>query len=301
MIGRRFFLGIALSASVSVLAACNTGNSNAPSIRIGSKEFTEQYILGNLYEILLDELGFNADYRPLGGSSENHQALVNGEIDVYPEYTGTALLVHLGQEFDPSMAADDVYTTVKDAYAEQFNLVFLDPTNFNNTYVFVMPKPLASELDIQTMSDLSAKAGDLTFGTNQEFTERDDGLPGLKNAYGGFEFKDVFALEIGLRYSGLAEGEIDVGTGFGTDGQIIALDLLALDDDKNFWPPYPAAPVIRQEILDAHPEVADALNQISTLLDADTMQSLNWEVDGNDREPDEVAREFLEQNGLIGG
>ncbi|HHP7245660.1 MAG TPA: glycine betaine ABC transporter substrate-binding protein [Elainellaceae cyanobacterium] len=301
MLGRRVFVSVLVGASVGIFAACSSGNSDAPTIRVGSKDFTEQYVLGNLYEILLDESGFNADYTPVGGSSENHQAIVNGEIDIYPEYTGTSLLTHLGMEFDSSMGADEVYTTVKDAYTEEFSLAVLEPTNFNNTYVLVMPKPQANELGIQTVSDLSNKASDLTFGTTQEFTERDDGLPGLKETYGGFNFENVVALNPGLLYSGIEEGEIDVTTGFGTDGQIAAYDLLVLEDDKNFWPPYPAAPIVRQEILDEYPEIADALNQLSAMLDADTIQSLNWEVAGNSREPDEVAREFLEQSGLIDG
>ncbi|MFG6100195.1 glycine/betaine ABC transporter [Leptolyngbyaceae cyanobacterium CCMR0082] len=300
MFRRRIFLGILLGLSIGGVTACNSSNPDAPKIRIGSKEFTEQYILGNLYEILLDESGFNADYRSIGGTSENHQAIVSGDLDIYPEYTGTALLVHLSMGFDSSMGADEVYNTVKDTYAEQFNLAVLDPTSFNNTYVFLMPKPRASELGIQTVSDLSSKANDLTLGTIQEFTAREDGLPGLKNTYGGFNFRDVVALDPGLLYSGIEEGEIDVTAGFGTDGQIVAYDLLALEDDKNFWPPYPAAPIVRQEILNEYPEIADILNQLSALLDADTMRTLNWQVAGNGRESDEVAREFLEQNGLIG-
>ncbi|MDB9529663.1 glycine betaine ABC transporter substrate-binding protein [Oscillatoria sp. CS-180] len=287
---------------MAVISACSGGgSSDAPKIRIGSKDFTEQYVLGNLYEILLDESGFDADYKPAGGSSENHQAIVNGEIDVYPEYTGTALLTHLGMEFDSSMGADEVYSTVKDAYTEEFGLAVLEPTDFNNTYVLVMTQAKADELGITTVSDISTKGGELVFGTTQEFTERDDGLPGLKETYGGFNFKEVVALDPGLLYSGIEEGEIDVTTGFGTDGQISAFDLVVLEDDKSFWPPYPAAPIVRQEIIDEHPEVADLLNQLSAAIDADTMQTLNWEVAGNGREADEVAREFLEAQGLIGG
>ncbi|MGD1929703.1 MAG: glycine betaine ABC transporter substrate-binding protein [Leptolyngbyaceae cyanobacterium] len=301
MLKRRWFVGAVLGTSIAIIAACSGGSSGEPKIRIGSKDFTEQYVLGNLYEILLDESGFDADYRPAGGSSENHQAIVNGEIDLYPEYTGTALLTHLGLEFDSTMDADVVYATVKDAYAQDFNLAVLEPTDFNNTYVLVMTKAKASELGIETVSDISTKGGDLVFGTTQEFTERDDGLPGLRETYGGFNFKEVVALDPGLLYSGIEEGEIDATTGFGTDGQIAAFDLLVLEDDKSFWPPYPAAPIMRQEIIDEHPEVAELLNQLSAVIDADTMQTLNWEVAGNGREADEVAREFLVEQGLIDG
>lgn len=295
---RRTFLGIVLSATV--LSACGGGNSGGPKIQIGSKDFTEQYILGNMYEILLDDAGFDADYSSAGGTNENHDAIVNGEIDIYPEYLGSSLLTILGMEFDPNMSADEIYTTVEESYADQFNLAVLEPTSYNNTYVLTMPKDKAQELGIETVSDLSSQASDLVFGTTQEFTERQDGLPGLKNAYGGFNFGEIVALDPGLLYSGIEEGEIDVTTGFGTDGQIAAYDLLILEDDKNFWPPYPAAPVVRQEILDEHPEIADKLNQLSAQLDEETMQTLNWEVTGEQKEADTVAREFLEEKGLIG-
>ena len=296
----RILLGASVAASMAIATACGS-SGGGPKIRIGSKDFTEQYVLGNLYEILLDESGFDADYKPAGGSSENHQAIVNGDIDIYPEYTGTALLTHLGLAFDSSMSADVVYSTVKDAYAQDLSLAVLDPTDFNNTYVLVMTKPKSEELGIKNASDLSTKGGDLVFGTTQEFTERDDGLPGLKETYGGFNFKEVVALDPGLLYSGIEESEIDVTTGFGTDGQISAYDLVVLEDDKKFWPPYPAAPIVRQAVIDEHPEIADLLNQLSATIDADTMQKLNWEVAGNGKEADEVARTFLEEQGLIDG
>lgn len=280
-----------------LLAAC--GGAGQQEIRISSKEFTEQFILGEMYKLLLEDAGFQATYSPVGGTAENHQALIEGQIDVYPEYTGTALLTHLGMEYDPSMSAEDVYNTVKAAYEEQFDLTWLDQTAFNNTYCLTMTQEKAAELGVETVSDLSQKAPEVVFGTTQEFTERDDGLPGLQATYGGFEFKEVLGLDPGLLYSGLDEGDIDVTTCFGTDGQIAAYDLVVLEDDMNFWPPYPVAPVVRQEVLDANPEIATALNKIAPLLDGATMSELNWEVAGNAREADEVAREFLVNNGLI--
>lgn len=280
-----------------LLTACGGGAQT--TIRIGSKEFTEQYLLGNMYEMLLDEAGFDATYSPIGGTAENHEALLADEIDIYPEYTGTALLTQLEMEYDSSMTADDVYNTVKQEYAEQYNLSLLDATAFNNTYCLTLPKERADELGISTVSDLSQKAEGLVFGTTQEFTERDDGLPGLKEVYGGFNFEDVLGLDPGLLYAGLDEGDIDVTTCFGTDGQIAAYDLLVLEDDKGFWPPYPVAAIVRSDVLDENPEIATTLNELSALLDAETMSGLNWEVAGNGREADEVAREFLQQNSLL--
>lgn len=284
------------------LAACGGGGGGeAVQLTVGSKEFTEQHVLGNMYEMLLDDAGFDASYAPIGGSSEVHDALVNGEIDVYPEYTGTGLLTHLGESYDPSMTGDDVYNTVSQEYLDRWNLVWLDPTQFNNTYCLAMPQARADELGLSTVSDLSGMASDLKFGATQEFMERDDGLPGLQATYGGFNFQEVFALDPGLKYSGLQEGEFDVTTCFGTDGQIAGFGLVVLDDDLGFWPPYPAAPVVRGDVLDANPEIAEVLNQLAPLLDGPTMSGLNWAVDGEGGEADTVARQFLVDNGLISG
>ncbi|MFQ5944311.1 MAG: glycine betaine ABC transporter substrate-binding protein, partial [Anaerolineales bacterium] len=267
-----------------VLSAC--AQEEAVQIRISSKDFTEQFILGNMYEMLLDEAGFDATYESVGGTVPNHEALVAGEIDIYPEYTGTALLTHLEGEYDPSMSADVVYNTVASEYADRWNLTLLDTTGFNNTYCLTMKQQTASDLGVSTVSDLSQKAPELIFASSQEFLERGDGLPGLQETYGGFNFEEALGVEPGLRYAGIDEGEIDVTTCFGTDGEISALGLVVLEDDKGFWPPYPVAPVIREEVLEANPEIADILNKLAPLLDGETMSGLNWEVSGNGREAD---------------
>lgn len=289
--------GVLIILSLS-LASCGGGEETA-TIRIGSKEFTEQHLLGNMYQMLLADAGYDAVYTSLGGTTENHAALIAGEIDVYPEYTGTALISQLGLSYDPSMSTNDVYQTVVAEYAEQYNLAWGKPTAFNNTYCLTMKKDKAAEMGIKTVSDLSTAAPELVFGTTQEFTERDDGLPGLQQTYGGFQFAKVVALDPGLKYAGIDKGDLDVTTCFGTDGQIAAFDLMVLEDDMGFWPPYPVGPVIRQEVLDEHPDVATTLDKLAPLLDGPTMAHLNWEVDGNAREADEVAREFLVTNGLI--
>lgn len=295
---KRLLTLIVLALLLTVaLSAC--GGGEGETVRVGSKEFTEQYLLGNMYEMLLDDAGFDAQFTPIGGTAENHRALLEDEIDVYPEYTGTALLTQLEMEYDPSMTSQEVYDTVKTQYEEQYNLTLLEPTNFNNTYCLTTTRERAEELGLETASDLSVAAPDLVFGTTQEFVERSDGLPGLQETYGGFNFQEVLGLDPGLLYTGLDQGDIDVTTCFGTDGQIAAFDLVVLEDDMGFWPPYPAAPVIRQEILDEHPEIADVLNSLSVLLDGESMRQLNWEVAGNGREPDEVAREFLVTQGLL--
>ena len=280
-----------------ILTACGGGKDE--TIRIGSKEFTEQYILGNMYTMLLEDAGYEVEFQPLGGTSENHQALLNDEIDIYPEYTGTGLLTVLEGEFDSSMSAEDVYNQVTSGYEEQFDLTWGAPTEFNNTYCLTMTQEKADELGVENLSQLSEVAGDLVFGTTQEFTERPDGLPGLQETYGGFQFAEVLGLDPGLLYAGLDEGDIDVTTCFGTDGQISAYNLVVVNDDKGFWPPYPVGPVVRMDVVEENPEVLDVLDQLAPLLDNTTMSSLNWEVAGNGQEPDDVARNFLVEQGLI--
>jgi osmoprotectant transport system substrate-binding protein len=298
---KRMLISISMLAMAALLLAACGGDKAAVTIRVSSKEFTEQFLLGNMYEMLLDEAGYDATYAPVGGTSENHAALLAGEIDLYPEYTGTALLTHLEGSYDPTMSAEDVYDIVAQEYADRWDLVVLDSTGFNNTYCLTMTQEMADDLGVVTLSDLSVKAPELVFGTTQEFPERPDGLVGLQDTYGGFNFAEVVALDPGLLYAGLDEGEIDVTTCFGTDGQIAAYNLVVLVDDLGFWPPYPVAPVIRSEVLEANPDIAEILNQLAPILDGTTMSGLNWEVAGNAREADEVAREFLLANGLISG
>ncbi len=270
------------------------------AIDVGSKQFTEQLVLGNMIALLLGEYGYNASYTPLGSTSAAHEALLAGEIDVYPEYTGTGYLTHLGMAYESDMTSGDIYKAVKQAYQEEWNLVWLEPSSFNNTYCLAMKESRAEELGIQTVSDLQANSEGLVFGATGEFIDRPDGLPGLVETYGVFGFADELSFDPGLKYSGLDQGELDVTTCFGTDGQISALSLRVLDDDAGFWPPYNAAPVINADIVNQDPRVEVILNMLMQQLDAETMSSLNWEVDGNSQEPEDVAFEFLLEAGLIG-
>jgi osmoprotectant transport system substrate-binding protein len=290
---------IALASSGEELPRSEEGSGQRSSIRIGSKSFTEQYLLGSMYELVLDEAGFDAVYAPMGGTYDNHTALLEGVIDLYPEYTGTALLTHLEMPYDPSMTREGVYETVKEEYEELLELAVLEPTVFDNTYCLAMAEATAGEMGISAISELPGQAGDLVLGTTAEFIERSDGLPGLEQVYGSFNFGSVIALDPSFLYTALLEGDIDVTTCFRTDGQLAAYDLIALEDDRRFWPPYPAAPVIRMDLVETHPEIAELLNDLSSRLDEATMQRLNWEVAANGRPADEVAREFLLEEGLL--
>ncbi len=272
--------------------------SRSEVIRVGSKDFTEQFIIGEMYALLLEDAGFQVERKlNLGGTPVAHQAIIAGEIDLYPEYTGTGLLTVL--KLPVNSDRQQVYDTVAREYKEKYNLVWLDPAPMNNTQALAMTRQGAEKFGIRTISDMAAKASELRMIGPPEFVEREDGLPGLKKAYGNFTLKEYIPVEIGLKYKGLEEGQADVVVAFGTDGEISALDLVLLEDDKGLFPPYQVAPVLRQQLLDQHPEVKDILNKLASFLTDETMQRLNYEVSGNQREPAEVAREFLEAQNLI--
>jgi osmoprotectant transport system substrate-binding protein len=285
------------------LAACAPSAANQESlgtIAVGSKDFTEQFIVAEMYAQILEDAGFTVERKlNLGGTPIAHEAILNGDIDLYPEYTSTGLLTVL--KLSPIQDAQEIYTTVKENYEEQFDLTWLEPSPFNNTQALAMTKETAEEVDIQTYSDLSEKAPELILGGPAEFLEREDGIKGLQATYGGFEFKEVKQLGTGsLRYQALMDGQVDVVVAFGTDGAIEGNDLVVLVDDQVFYPIYNIAPVVRMDTLDNYPQIAELLNELAPLLTNDVMSGLNWQVDGPEgREPAEVAREFLLENDLI--
>ena len=269
------------------------------TIRVGSKDFTEEFILAEMYAQLLEANGFAVERKlNLGGTPIAHQALLSDEIDLYPEYTSTGLLTVL--ELPVEKDRQKIIDAVRSGYEEQFQLTWLEPAPFNNTQALAMTKERSDATGIKTYSDLSQKAGDLILGGPPEFLEREDGLPALQAEYGGFEFKDRKQLNPGLRYEALNNGQIDVVVAFGTDGQIGGFDLVLLEDDKDFYPPYQVAPVIRQDTLEENPQIAEILNKLAPMLDDQTMADLNWMVDGPEKmEPAAVAKQFLTEQGLI--
>ncbi len=276
--------------------ACNGGAGGA--IKVGSKDFTEQFILGEMYALVLENQGLKVERKlNLGGTPVAQAGLQSGQIDLYPEYTGTALLTVLKQP--ASSDQKQVFNTVSKTYKEKFNLVWLDPAPMNNAQALAMTEEAAKKYGIKTISDLAAKASQLTIASTAEFQEREDGLPGLNKVYGGLKFKKLIPLDAGLRYQALKNGQADVVEAFGTDGEISALKLVVLEDDKKLFPPYQVAPVVRQEVLDKNPGIRNALNTLSPKLTNETMQRLNYEVSGKQREPAEVAKEFLTKEGLL--
>lgn len=268
------------------------------TIRIGSKNFTEQYILGELMAQMIEahtdltvERKFN-----LGSVTICHQAMLNDELDIYPEYTGTAYRVILNQQ--QTLAADETYAQVKQAYQQQFNINWLPPFGFDDTYAIAIRQDFAKQNNITSISDLATYADQLTIGFASEFYEREDGYPGLIETY-GFAFGNTAEMDLSLLYQAARSDVVDVVSGNSTDGRIPAFDLVVLKDDLNFFPPYYAAPVVRQQILDKHPEVREVLLQLSNSIDEQQMQALNYAVDHGGQSAHDVANNFLVQKKLI--
>jgi osmoprotectant transport system substrate-binding protein len=293
LISRRTAL-VALAGLGFIPAAC----AQRPDVAVGSKNFTEELVLGEMYSQLLEHRGLKVRRRlDLGSTQVAMGALARGDIDLYPEYTGTALLVVLKRA--PIADRRAVYELVKREYSQRFDLVWLDPAPMNDTQALATTQATSAKLGLRTLSDCAKLAPKLRLGAPHEFLERPDGLPGLKKAYGGFAFAAVVPVDIGLKYKALETGKVDVVVAFGTDGQIDADHLVVLGDDRHFFPPYAVAPVVRRAALAAHPQIADTLNAVAPLLTDETMRHLNERVDGQKLEPADVAREFLAQAKLI--
>lgn len=307
---------LSLIVAGAIVPTMSVGAARAqdkPTVKIGSKDFTEQVLINEMLAQLLEDAGYPVERQlNLGGTAIVHQALVNGDIDTYIEYTGTGLLAILNLTLDdaatpiagaaatPMAGADPVYDTVKREYADQFNLVWLDPLGFNNTYTLAMTQEQAEELGVTTISDLIGQANDLTFGGTQEFLTRPDGLPGLTTTYEGLVFGDEQGLDPGLLYQAVDSGDVDVISAFATDGRIPALGLVTLEDDLGFFPPYFAAPVVREDLLDQDAAVAEVINALAGMIDDQTMAGLNSQIDTEGMEPEDVARTYLQEQGLIG-
>jgi osmoprotectant transport system substrate-binding protein len=274
---------------------------SAQTIVVGGKAFTEQQIMTAMTVALLKAKGFAPDRKAGMGSAAVRSALENGQIDVYWEYTGTALAVFnkITDKFD---SADAAYKKIKEVDGAK-GIVWLDMSRANNTYAFAMNADDAKKRGVVTMSDYAkaVKADPkLTFASNAEFYSRPDGLPGWQKTY-GFEIDrdNVKRMDTGLVYQALKDRQVDSGVVFATDGRIPAFNFVVIKDDKNYAPPYNMTPVVRKEIADKTPKLVEALNALSAKLDNDTMAKLNASVDVDKKTPEEVAETFLKQNGLI--
>lgn len=274
----------------------------APVIRVGSKDFTESLIVGELYALALENAGYRVKRVFNIAGSVVHTSLVNNEIDLYPEYTGTGLLVVL--KMAPMNDPAQVYDTVKREYAKRFKLTWLDQSRANDSQGLVIKTQVAKALGIATLSDLQKNADKIRFASQGEFDQRDDGLPAMVKAYGPFNWKSSRVYDNGLKYQVLLNGEADLSPAYTTEGQLVnTAEFTLIEDDKHIWPPYFLAPVARDNALASHPDIAAALNAVSASLDTRTITGLNAKVDVDKREVDDVAKEFFTalRRGTAGG
>lgn len=290
--------------TVCLLALPLNGFGADKEITVGSKEFTEQRILGQIMIALLQEHGFDInDKTGLGGTMVARTALTTGQIDVYMEYTGTGLLTILKHK-EPITDPIQCYDTVKAEDLKKNDIVWLPMMNFNNTYTLMMRKKDAEEKGIKSLSDLAEyvqkNPEKISFGLNAEFYARPDGYRPLQKAYDfRFPTSKIKKMDSGLVYKALKDGEVDVSMGFATDGRIAAFDFVTLKDDKNFFPVYNPAPTARKEIADKYPELQEIFAALGPKLNTEAMTKLNFAVDIEHKRASEVAKEWLASVGLI--
>lgn len=284
--------------SIGLLLSLTACGGNEDVIKIGHKNFTESRILGQLFAVVIeDKTEKEVDVKEFGGTNVVLEALKSGEVDLYPEYTGTAYGAILEQSElkDPTA----VFEYVEAAYKEQFGIVWGQQLGFNNTYTFAVRPEVAEAYDLKTFSDLSEIANELTMISTVEFLERNDGLPGVASLYGGFEFEETISMDPGLRYAAIDQEQGQVMDAFSTDGKLIEFELTILEDDLGFFPPYYVAPIFNGEFNDVNPEVYDALLLLANAITEDDMQQMNYEVDTLGTSEREVAENFLKSKGII--
>jgi osmoprotectant transport system substrate-binding protein len=279
-----------------------SGGGSGPTITVGSKDFTEQFILGSMYAQALDANGFNGVAKlNLGSEQIADKALQNGQIDLYPEYTGTALVSILPYKGAYPDTPDATYQAAKNLYSKRNPAdTMLTPATFADTYGIFVRKPVAEDKNLKTLTDLAEASPDLTFVSFSQFQNRSDGFPNMKKNYPEIDFKEIKIVNsLGLRYQGVAQGGGDVGVGFTTEAQLSSPDLVVMEDTKNIFPQYYPAPVVRTDVLKKYPKIKGILNEVTASLDLKTMRELNGKVDLDQEDPEDVAKEYLEKKGII--
>lgn len=300
-LGKRFIAIVLISIFLSsMMTGCG---EKVTTIKVGSKEFTEQLLLGQITLLALEDAGYKVeDKTGVAGSDKVRSALLNEEIDIYWEYTGTAWSSHL-QHDTPLTDSQDCYDQVK-AEDVKNGIEWLNYAPVNNTYTVMMRKTQAKELGIKTISDLgayiSSHPDELKFAVDHEFTARGDGLPGLETTY-GFKMQEhnLLVMDNGIIYKSLKEAQADIGMGFSTDGRIEAFGLVNIEDNLFFFPAYNPSPNLRVEFAKENTKIVEIINTISQKLDTETMSRLNYLVDIERMEPSDVAEEWLKAEGLI--
>ena len=268
------------------------------TINIATKPMTEGYILGQMLTELIEQdtdLKVNMTTGVGGGTSNIHPAMLKGEFDLYPEYTGTSWEAVLKKEgsYDESK-----FDELQKEYKEKYNLEYVNLYGFNNTYGLAVNKDIAEKYNLKTYSDLAKVSNNLIFGAEYDFFEREDGYKELQKVY-NMNFKKKIDMDIGLKYQAMKDKKIDVMVIFTTDGQLAISDVVVLEDDKKMYPSYRAGTVVRSEILSKYPELKPVLEKLNNILDDKTMADLNYQVESEGKKPEDVAREYLQEKGLL--
>lgn len=301
-----FFHRVILQSVMALVAIDAVIPASAAPLVLATKSFTEQHILSAMTALYLRKKGFQVEPRTNIAAVISRNAMLNKQIDITWEYTGTSLIIfnHINKRMTPEQS----YTTVKKLDAKK-GLVWLNPADMNNTYAFAMQRKRAEAENIHTMSEMVSKIEHIRqtdpdnnwlLGLDLEFAGRSDGMKPLQKAYQmSLDRPQLRQMDPGLVYNAIRDGFVDAGLIYTTDGRVKGFDLKVLKDDKNFFPSYAVTPVVRKEILETHPGLAEALNTLSALLNNDTISTLNAEVDIQHRSPQQVAQAFLHQKGLL--
>ena len=285
-------------ALLAMLASGGCGKHGEETIVVGSKNFTEQIVLAEFFAQQIEaHSALRVERRlNLGGTFICHDALVSGKIDLYPEYTGTALTAVLNDPLQKDPA--EVFHRVQEEYRARFNVEVMPPLGFNNTFAMIVRGEDADKLHLRRISDVAPYAPKWRAGFGYEFMERPDGYRGWLAAYGFHFAGEPRILDLGLLYRALADKQVDLVAGNSTDGVIASLHMVALDDDLHYFPPYEAVPLVRRAALEKHPEVREAIGALAGKISVDEIRLMNYAVDGEHRDPADVVREFRKVKGL---
>ncbi|MFD1433486.1 osmoprotectant ABC transporter substrate-binding protein [Kroppenstedtia eburnea] len=285
---------------MSLVSGCSLPGLSGPShntVKIGTVNTTESAIVSHIVRLMIEkETHLNVEMiENLGSSTVQHQALTNGDVDITPtRYTGTDLTGALAME--PEKDPEKALQRVQKEFYKRFDQTWFDSYGFANSYAFTVTRKTAEKENLKTVSDLRRVASKLSLGVDSSWLKRKgDGYVGFVKTY-GFKFSRTFPMQIGLVYQAVGSGKMDVVLAYTTDGRLKAFDLVALEDDKQFFPPYDASPVARNDVLKKHPEIRDILERLAGKIDTDTMLEMNYEADVNMKEPATVAKEFLEKH-----
>lgn len=289
---------VILTVVMVIIAVTGCRSSKDMTISIATKPMIEQYIIGNILQVLIEQetdLVVEMTEGVDGGTASIWEAMGKGEVDIYPEYTGTGWNVVLKKN---SLYGESMFEQLKQEYLDKYDMSWMGMYGFNNTYGLVVRKEIAKKYELNTYSDLAVIANQLNFGAEPDFFTREDGYEALCDTY-GFDFSNELNLDIAIKYQAIKEKKVDVMNIFNTDGSLNEVDVVVLEDDKGLYPSYMCGNVVHNEVLKAHPELNDVFDILEYKITDEDMARMNHEVESNGKDPGEVAREYLEELGLL--